>query len=255
MIPKYAILLIFVIYICLLEDSGYDDRAKLNVLRRSLRSPAAEVLTHLSKSHTAFDILDKMNSIYGDTSSGPSLLQKFYSSKQQVNESVAEWACKLEEIIYQIKSKQTMRGSAVEEMLINQFWTGLDNSRIKDALRQRMKAVDFQSLLVEARELEDEFKVEKTPCTSKPQQSSSEMASILEWIKKIDKRLEKVEKAGADSKGQHNTPAKTQQKSPVTCTQCQEAGHLSFGCRQGTEISCFKCGKQGHVARSCRPLN
>ena len=267
---------------CLRDDRDVTASMIIQAIRRSLRSPAADVVAHLDRGATEEDLMKKLESIYGTVLPGQAILQRFYSDTQDSNQDVAIWACHLEGLAYSALNKGIVARDAVEGMLKSQFFSGLRSERIKDSLRQRRQLLTFEELVVEARELEEEYRIDtnKTTSRSKQQQQSqpSEMELILQLLKKMDDRIERIEQqqANASSPPRHTgqtqkdpegkTPPSTNRdpkskatpsrnRRAVKCDQCGEEGHLSYGCRKGMSVECYKCGKTGHIARACRPLN
>jgi hypothetical protein len=248
-----------------LDDSKHTLSTALSAVRKSLRSPASDIITHLGKEADLDTIISKLKSVYGTVYSGQTLLQKFYAGTQK-DESCGQWACRLECLAYDAEEKKMVTRSAVSGMLKAQFWAGLKDPRIKCALCYRKNEISFEDLVIEAREIEEEYKsdseeaeVSKVKLKAKVQQTKpSEMEELLTQMKQISMRMEKVE-------GQLNRPQSSQQsrprrrEGPMKCDRCQMEGHLSFGCRQGTSVTCYKCGQPGHISRSCRsssqPLN
>ena len=53
------------------------------------------------------------------------MLAKFYSAKQEENEAVATWSCRLEDILSIVVEWNLVDSSSVNEMLRNMFWQGL----------------------------------------------------------------------------------------------------------------------------------
>ena len=261
---------------CLQLDRSLSENNVLNAIRRSLRSPAADVITHLDQNATLQTLLGKLESVYGTVLSGQALLQKFYSETQSIGEDVALWACRLEDLGFKAEEKKVVTRTAVAGMLKAQFWSGLRDHRIKDTLRQHKDTLEFESLVIEARELEEEYKGEHMGATSagiKQQHNKpTEMEMLTQLVKKIEMRMEKMEQVinkpltrmpdPVSLPAQQQTRSssgQTQQGRPgsAVCDICHQEGHLSFGCRHGTTVQCYKCGRQGHVSRACRssPLN
>jgi len=248
----------------------------LYAIRRSLRSPAADVITHLGQNATFQTLLGKLESLYGTVLSGQALLQKFYSETQSIGEDVALWACRLEDLRFKAEEKKMVIRTAVAGMLKAQFWSGLRDHRIKDTLRQHKDTLEFESLVMEARELEEEYKGENSGAVNagiKQQHTKpTEMEMLTQLVKKIEMRMEKMEQVinkpltrihdPVSLPAQQQTRSssgQTQQRrqGSAVCDICHQEGHLSFGCRHGTTVQCYKCGRQGHVSRACRssPLN
>jgi hypothetical protein len=246
------------------EEGKHTLSTALSAMRKSLRSPASDIITHLGKEADLDTIVAKLKSVYGTVFSGQTLLQRFYAGAQK-EESCAQWACRLECLAYDAEEKKMVTRTAVPGMLKAQFWAGLRDRRIKNALRHRKDEIGFEELVVEAREIEEEYKSEseesdsnKVKAKAKVQQTKpTQMEELLQHMKEMSMRMEKFE--GQLKRQQSSQPKPRTREGPAKCDKCQMEGHLSFGCRQGTDVTCYQCGQRGHISRSCRssskPLN
>ena len=90
---------------CLDADEKYSDSTVLEAVRKSLKTPAADVLPHLGVGATLQQLIDKIASIYGSVLSGEALLEKFYCDQQAEGETCAKWSMRLEDSIYQAAQK------------------------------------------------------------------------------------------------------------------------------------------------------
>ena len=236
--------------VCLLSE--HPENLVLSSMRRSLRSPAADILTHLDQRATVDMIMRKLEAIYGVVCAGQTLLKKFYSEHQSTSEKVAEWGLRIEDLAYQAVEKKMLARTEVPTMVKTQFWSGLRDPRLKDALRQRYQQLDVDDLIVEARGLEEEYSSEcsavQQATAQQHQNKPTEMELLMQLLKKMDARLDKLE-------GKMEPSKTASKKTPAKCTKCHQEGHLYFACRKDTDITCHKCGKVGHLARGCRPLN
>ena len=71
------------------------------------------------------DIVLKLDSIYGDVQRKETILAEFYSARQQVKETVADWGCRIEELINKVDRISPLDVHLKDEMLQNIFWHGL----------------------------------------------------------------------------------------------------------------------------------
>ena len=242
----------------------YEAQVILHSVRKSLRSPAADIITHVDQGASVEELVAKLESIYGTVLSGPALLHRFYSEVQKDKETCAEWACRLEDIGFQAQEKKMLTGNALKDILKTQFWSGLQDHRIKEALRHQQSGSTFQHLVVEARELEEEYNEDSAAYKDQvkaklraQQAKPSELEILTELVKKMDMRMTQMEQFQRQSLG---TPVqRTSMPSPSYpptgsggCRKCEQHTHSEFGCRAGTSVDCYNCGQGGHVSRSCR---
>ena len=180
---------------CLMAE--HTESVVLGAIRRSLRSPAADILMHVDQRASVSTIIRKLDAIYGMVCTGQTILQRFYSDSQSTSERVAEWACRLEDLAYKAVEKEMMTREAAPNILKTQFWSGLRDPRLKDALWHRRHNLDVDELIVEARELEEEYSSEvmtsQTATAQQQQKQPTEMELLMQLIKKMDARMDKME--------------------------------------------------------------
>ena len=243
--------------LCLQEDKSYSASVVATAVRKSLRSPAADVICRLGTNASSAFIVQKLESIYGSVQSGETLLEKFFSEPQHPKkENCAQWSCRLEDLIYQAAGKGAIDRSAVPKQLKKRFWSGLRDMRIKDALRSRVDSLSFEELLSEARILEEEYSPgDKTDAVlHQVTESDPKMDLLFQKIAKIEKQLEQLQQQHKQKKNTKSSQpdSKSSKDQVVRCEKCDQEGHLSFGCRQGANIICHKCKSEGQTAPACR---
>lgn len=141
---------------CLLLEKTHKPEALAQAIRRSLRGEASNLVRRLGIGATIPEILDKFESVYGAVDTKENLLAKFYSAKQEENEDVTKWSCRLEDILSSAVERRLVDPSKVNEMLHNMFWQGLKPS-LKDISGYKFEQVlDFDKLRVEVRKLEQD---------------------------------------------------------------------------------------------------
>lgn len=233
-----------------LKASNYTDTSILQAIRKSLKTPAADIVRHLGETASVNDILIKLHRMYGTVLSGEVILQKFYSEPQLINESCAHWAARIEELCYLALEKKAIIASAIPDMLKSRFWNGLQNESIKNATRHVWKTLSFNDLLGEVREAEEEYSASATQLQqaqhqeTKAMNKSTELNKVLKMMESIQARLDKLENRSVKTVARNTDSNK--------CTICGKEGHLYFGCRKDTDIKCNKCNEVGHIARGCR---
>ena len=123
-------------------------------IRRSLRGEASNLVRRLGIGATIPEILDKFKSVYGEVDSKEHLLAKFYSSKQDENESVTKWSCRLEDTLASAVERKVVDPSKVNDVLRNIFYQGFKPA-LKDICGYKFVQIsDFDKLRVKIRKIE-----------------------------------------------------------------------------------------------------
>ena len=115
---------------CLMKEKYSEEVIALSI-RRSLRGEAARVLMRLGTHANISEIIDKFESIYGIIDKKQILMSKFYSAKQDPEEDVTSWGCRLEDLLAKAQPVMKIPRPEAEQMLRDVFWEGLKPS-LKD---------------------------------------------------------------------------------------------------------------------------
>jgi len=268
---------------CLLKEQQPQNVIR-SAIRKSLKSPAADVIRRLGEDCDIDHVLSKFQSLYGTVLAGEAILQKFYGEKQTTQETCAEWSCRLEDYMFEALEQGVVSGDTIKKALCSRFWSGLSDERVKNALRQR--DMGFEELVVEARKVEEEYhlvtaegKLSDTKSAQvKAQHTTSPTNEKLDMLFEKLKQLEiQVTQLSQDKRAWNNAAAQEarcrppQQQPPqqqqqqqcqpyqqsrpkIQCHKCHLEGHLAFGCRSGQNVTCYKCSSIGHIAASCLNL-
>jgi hypothetical protein len=216
---------------CLVRE--HSDSTIMSAFRRSLKGTASEVLLHLGEDVKVKAVLEKFDIVFGNVFAIEQLLEQFYSASQKVNESVALWGCRLEEIVENAKQRKAINSDSVSNMLRSKFWSGLVNSPVKEALRSSYNSgASYVGLLREARVVEMEFQSKSQSQTTCQQVSAgsdvesinSKLDSLLSKIDSFDSRLCKLEDQSRSS-------------SDRKCFRCQQVGHFRNRCPLNKTVS------------------
>ena len=183
---------------CLLLEKTHKPEALAQAIRRSLRGEASNLAKRLGIGATISQILEKIESVYGEVDTKEHLLAKFYSAKQEENEDVATWSCRLEDILSTAVERKLVDSSSVNEMLRNMFWQGL-KPVLKDISGYKFgKIEDFDKLRVEIRKLEQDHlqpTTKNTQCNVAQANSENtelkEMKTMIQSLSSTVKDLEK----------------------------------------------------------------
>ncbi len=228
------------------RDGNYSAALVLQAVRRSIRGTASEVLLNLGEEVTIEDVLKKFELVFGNILPADVILEQFYTARQRDTEAVATWACRLEELVSQLRAKDAggTTGDAAKSMLRSKFYSGLRCGVLRNSLRHRYDAgATYEELLMAARVAELEEDSEKKKATAKVNQATTvdsqtakKLDKVLAALEDVQKRLEKLEvdKTQPTASGQPQGQAK--------------------GYPRQFNGNCYKCGKFGHPKFKC-PLN
>lgn len=93
-------------------------------------------------------ILNKLDSFYGNIDRREALLAEFYGARQKEGEDITNWSWRLENVIGRAQDLGMVQVSDVDKMLHSMLWTGLRHD-FKDISSHRYATLkDFDSLRV-----------------------------------------------------------------------------------------------------------
>ena len=135
---------------CLINNPSYSDQEILESIRFSLKGTAAEINYCLESSLSPLEVLNQFDISFGDVHSKSLLREEFYSAKQELDESIVAWSCRLQKMLHSVKEKGAISSDEAIESLKSRFWFGLKHEKLKEALRESHNRGDsFQSLLTQ----------------------------------------------------------------------------------------------------------
>lgn len=140
------------------------------------------------------DILEKFESIYGIVDKKQMLLSKFYSAKQDVNEDVTAWSCRLEDLIQKIMLSTRIPKPESEQMLKDIFWEGLKPS-LKDTSGPIYdKNLLFEDLLRAMRIKEEEIRKrsEKSKNVNNVRATKTEISELKDMIQTLNNEISTI---------------------------------------------------------------
>ena len=167
------------------------------------------------------------------------ILTNFYTAVQKSSESIAEWSCRLEDILSHPKVQ--LRPEQREEMLKTRFFKGLYHEKVQDAIRHKVDSKGYDDLLVLAREAEDETKTEKAVARPQIEDDLSkkfdtlirEFKDFKEKISGWETRIQHLEKKGmgnTTNNTKNNNEDHNKDKPNFTCNYCKAPGHTKKTC-------------------------
>lgn len=180
---------------CLMKNNVYDRDLLLQSVRQSLKGEAGRLAMHLGEDASLDDILHKLETVYGIVESGMTLLQKFYNAHQETQESVAEYGCRLEDILDKAVRRGAVSRQQVGEMLRSKLWSGLKDERMRNATRYKYETImNFDMLMAELRAVEQEMKeLDSLPSKSGKPQKAVLMECSNRTVDELTKRVQELE--------------------------------------------------------------
>ena len=133
-----------------------------HAIRSSLKGQARKIFINMDPECTTQEVIEKMESVFGNVSSGESVLQEFYTTSQRKDESVAEWGIRLEDTFKRSIAKRYATAIQKDKMLKERFWRSLYSSELKNGTRSHFLSEDsFETLRWKVRGEETEMSTDK----------------------------------------------------------------------------------------------
>ncbi|KAJ8028616.1 hypothetical protein HOLleu_30909 [Holothuria leucospilota] len=133
---------------CLQREGGFAKEILTPLVKRSLRGEAGEIARHLGVDASIKEIIEKLETLYGTVESGSTLLRQVYTSRQEAEETAAQYGRRLQVKINRARERGGISSLAIDETLKSVFWQGMRDANVKNALRHRKDTVgSFDELL------------------------------------------------------------------------------------------------------------
>nr|KAG5689741.1 hypothetical protein BaRGS_009775 [Batillaria attramentaria] len=269
-----------------LLTENHTERDIKDAIRASLHGKAGLVTVRMGPDVTISDIIAKMDSIYGQINSEADVLAAFYGARQEATETVAEWGCRVESLLDEVKQQRVQLQRPSDEMLRTVLWTGLRQD-LKDVSSYHYdRARSFDELRVVLRRLEQQHPPPakaakpsncKAATKGKPTQEKSEIDDLKAAIHQLTTEVREL-KAGSQETDttKRQDPGKNQnhqqdgnedgrsQQQTQGFNNWNSRGKGNYrgagGNRRGQRQTpgnprgprCYKCGEYGHIAIGCR---
>ena len=175
----------------LVRDGFYPEQLILQAIRRSLRGYAADVLRHMGPVTRIQPILEKMNLVFGNILPKHRLIEHFCLSQQKETETVAEWGCRLEDMLSQLKEKDNISSMNQATMLRERFFHGLFSDKVKTCLRHLFdRGESYEQLLLSGRSAELEYSKQGKSSKASISSIQQTIPSNIELSKKLDSLID-----------------------------------------------------------------
>ena len=83
----------------------------------------------------AESMLKRLEEVFGNVSTGESILHEVYTAFQKQEKSIANWLLRLEEILQKVINKGHVKEEDTNKILRQNFWRSLRSDRLKNATR------------------------------------------------------------------------------------------------------------------------
>lgn len=246
---------------CLMKEKIYELDVITHAVRHSLRGEAGRVSMRLGTDATVHQILQKLDSVYGNVARKEELMAEFYSARQQPDEDVSSWSCRLEDIIGKAAERGLVTHQETDAMLHAMLWTGLRSS-LKDISAHKYDSIhDFDGLRVALRQIEKDQQLREGISTKKISKAAvienSEVNEIKTMLKALTEKVNKIEEKQENQRTsnfrQRNRPWNQKQNNSNTNQQKeQKETPQQSGNKNMKDIQCYRCKQYGHIARGCR---
>ena len=181
----------------LVEDGEYRPEQILHGIRKAVKGEVAEIVRRLGTRVTIQQILDKLDSTYGNIETRETIMRKLYNCTQQPLETVTSFASRLEDHF----DKAVLLGGISktdDATLKGVLYQGL-RKELKHLATYKCETInDYDRFKIELRKIEAEMKDEveekKKPCKpAVPTQEKNEMSEMLSLMKQMNERIQKLE--------------------------------------------------------------
>jgi hypothetical protein len=248
-----------------------------DAIRASLQGKAGGIVARLGTDVSVEQILQKMDSIFGEVGAEADCLANFFSARQAPTETIAEYSCRLEKLLDLASRQATLPGSS-DVLLRKMLWTGLHKDLKDSTLYLYDSSSSFDELRVALRKLEKERmpkekenascklqKATKVSEDSEMKQLKAEMKELKSTLSNISMQLAAQGPSNTGSynnsyqrgRGNHNGGAQQQptyrSTRPPHFNNRGATGGPGRGRGQREEDPvCYRCGQRGHLRIGCR---
>lgn len=140
-----------------LLSSDYKDEVIRQSIFKSLRGQAGKIAMRFGHNVAVHHLINKLEGIFGIVEEAQDILAEFYSTHQKESESVADWSCRLEDLLQKTIDSGEVSMAAINDMPRTRFYGGL-RPAIKMRSAHKYDAIkDFEELVVNVRRIEHEM--------------------------------------------------------------------------------------------------
>jgi len=119
----------------MLSSNIYHKEILRQAIRNAIGGKPRKILATLKPTATSKEILEALESNYGDIKSGECIMEENYKAKQEKEEDIFAWGIRLEELVQKAIDRGEIQTHRREQMLRTRFWKYLRNKELKNATR------------------------------------------------------------------------------------------------------------------------
>ena len=189
---------------CYMQDPELQEHSIISSIRRSLRGTAKSIVIPLGEKASVNEMLQKLDTLFGDISTNEMIMQEFFNSYQKENETVAAFGCRLETMLQTAVDHGYLQKESKNDMLRHKFWQSLSSEKLKSQTRHKYDTIfNFDMLLREIRMVEKQLAITPGQPISNKQSEKVKAAhhhpvvyqnDLLDLEKRLDLKLDKMGK-------------------------------------------------------------
>lgn len=235
-------------------------------IRRSLRGSAAEVAMRMGSVATPAEIIAKFRSFYGVVDDQETLLENFYSAHQLPDETVTDWACRLEGLL--TRADSSLLTGERNMRLHNKFWSGLRQD-LREVSGHKADSIDsYEDLCIAVRSIERSREKMSDTGSAKPKSATAKSAKaapdnegqddlkamvnqLTAAIKSLEKKFEgKPSNTGGYRGNSHGYRGQGHRGDGYS----SRGRGRGYGNQPRPDIICWRCGQPGHIKARCETV-
>ena len=261
-------------------DSVYTPEQILHGIRKAAKGEVAEIIRRLGIGVTVRQVMQKLESTYGNIETRETIMKKFYSYTQQLGETVSVFASRLEDYFDRAVSLGSF--NRTDTMILKGvLFQGLQRNLKQLAAYKYDTIDDYDRFKIELRKLESEMKEEKCdeksrPCrptvsqpVAKEKEQTSGLSEVKDLLKALNDRIKKLEesKNSDNAPGTNHYPCNNRGIGRERRGGHRGRGNQGFRYREASDReayraerpiasttfspTCWRCNKKGHVQMNC----